>query len=230
MDNLEKILDDFLSDQDERLSKRTYNDYSDVISLFKDYLNSYAYILLPEEDQQIFEEEAINGEKSYCEMYSIDKVGSMEVDEFLNDFLIRKVLAEEYFLKRSVTVMRKLCRWLNTNNYIDQEKFYMMYSTINEKKDVLPKSAKLSDLIYDESLKNEFNKYSFYEEGTYRITKIKPGKLWVEDYIEGGEEIGPIIVPKKISNLASKDFSVYLELGKKGDKYYVINSGNVYPI
>ncbi len=30
MDNLEKVLENFLSDQDERLSKRTYNDYSNA--------------------------------------------------------------------------------------------------------------------------------------------------------------------------------------------------------
>lgn len=48
--------------------------------------------------------------------------------------------------------------------------------------------------------------------------------------MEGGEEIGPVIVPKKITELAAKDFFVYLELGKKRDEYYIVNSGNVYPI
>lgn len=55
MDNLKKILNDFLSDQEERLSKRTYNDYNNVISLFEDYLNSYAYMFLPEKEQQMVE-------------------------------------------------------------------------------------------------------------------------------------------------------------------------------
>ena len=230
MDNLKKILDDFLSDQNERLSKRTYNDYSNVIGLFEDYLNSYAYMFLPEEEQQEFEEKAIFGENSYCKMYSIDKVGSMEVDEFLTDFLIRKVMAEKYLMKKTATVMRRFSKWLKNNDYISQEKFDIIYSTINEKKDDLPKAAELSDLIYDESIKNEFNKYNSYEEGNYVIDKIKPGKLWVKDYMEGGDEIGPVVVPKKITDLAAKDFFVYLELGKKGNKYYIVNSGNVYPI
>ncbi|MFW5961468.1 MAG: hypothetical protein ACOCRV_00525 [bacterium] len=46
MVNLKKVLDDFLSDEKERLSKRTYNDYRNVIELFEDYLNSYAYLYL----------------------------------------------------------------------------------------------------------------------------------------------------------------------------------------
>jgi hypothetical protein len=230
MDNLKKVLEDFLADQDERLSKRTFSDYNNVISLFEDYLNSYAYMYLPEKEQDDFEEKAIFGEESYCEMYSIDKLSSMEIDDFLTDFMIRKVMAEKYLMKKTTTVMRRFCKWLKSNKYITQEKFYIIYSTINEKKDSLPKAAELSDLIYDESIKNEFNKYSSYEEGNYAVTKIKPGKLWVREYMEAGEEIGPVVVPKKITNLAKKDFYVYLELGKKGDKYYIVNSGNVYPI
>lgn len=230
MDNLKKILDDFLADQDQRLSKRTYNDYSNVISLFEDYLNSYAYMFLPEKEQQNFEEKAIFGEDNYCEIYSIDKLSSMQIDEFMTDFMIRKVMAEKYLMKKTATVMRRFTKWLKNNNYIDNKKFDEIYSTINEFKDVLPKVVEFSDLLYDESIKNEFNNYNSYEEGNYAITKIKQGKLWVKDYIEGEEEIGPVVVPKKITDLAVKDCFVYLELGKKGDKYYIVNSGNVYPL
>jgi len=229
MDNLKKILDDFLTDQKERLSKRTYNDYSNVISLFEDYLNSYAYMHLLAKEQDDFEEKAIFGEESYCEMYSVDKLSSMQVDDFMADFMIRKVMAEKYLMKKTATVMRRFSKWLKNNDYITEEKFDIIYSTINEKKDSLPKAAELSDLIYDESIKNEFNKYSSYEEGNYAVTKIKPGKLWVKDYMEAGEEIGPVIVPKKITDLAERDFFVFLELGKKNGKYYIVNSGNVYP-
>lgn len=229
MDNLKKVLDDFLSDQNERLSKRTYNDYSNVIGLFEDYLNSYAYMFLPKEEQQNFEEKAIFGEESYCEMYSVDKLSSMQIDDFMTDFMIRKVLAEKYLMKKTATVMRCFTKWLKNKDYIDNKKFDEIYLTINEFKDVLPKVVELSNLFYDESIKNGFNKYSSYEEGNYAITKIKQGKLWVKDYMEGEEEIGPVVVPKKITDLAVKDCFVYLELGKKGNKYHIVNSGNVYP-
>ncbi|MFW6281166.1 MAG: hypothetical protein ACOC2I_04890 [Halanaerobium sp.] len=193
-------------------------------------MNSYAYNFLPEEEQDNFEEKAIFGEDSYCEMYSIDKLSSMQIDDFLTDFMIRKVMAEKYLLKKIATVMRRFTKWLKNNDYITEEKFDIIYSTINEKKDSLPKAAELSDLIYDESIKNEFNKYNSYVEVNYAIAKIKPGKLWVRDYMEGGEELGPVVVPKKITELAEKDFFVYLELGKKDDKYYIVNSGHVYPV
>ncbi|MFP4020544.1 MAG: hypothetical protein ACLFUK_02975 [Halanaerobium sp.] len=43
MDNLKKILNDFLSDQDDRLSKRTYNDYSNVIRIA--FLKQPSYLI-----------------------------------------------------------------------------------------------------------------------------------------------------------------------------------------
>ena len=48
--------------------------------------------------------------------------------------------------------------------------------------------------------------------------------------MEMGDEIGPVVVPKKITDLAKKDFYLYLELGKKKNKYYIVSSGHVYPI
>lgn len=118
--------------------------YSNVIELFEDCLNSYAYMFLPEEEQQNFEEKDIFGEDSYCEIYSIDKLSSMQID----DFMIRKLMAEKHLMKKTVIVMRRFSKWLKNNEYITKEKFDIIYSTINEKKDVLPKAAELSDLIY----------------------------------------------------------------------------------
>ena len=161
MDNLKKTLNDFLSDQEERLSKRTYKDYRNVIQLLEDYLNGYAYMSLSKEEQ---------------------------------------------------------------------EKFSDIHSAINKVKDFLPKVAELSNLIYDESQKNEYNNYSSYVEGNYVITKVKSGKLWFKDYMNNKDEIGPVIVSKKITDLAVEDLFVYLKLGEKGNKYYIVNSGNVYPV
>jgi len=110
MDDLKTILNDFLADQNQRLSKRTYNDYTNVIFLFEDYLNSYAYMFLPEKEQQNFEEKAIFGEDSYCEMYSIEQLSSMQIDEFMTDLMIRKVMAEKYLMKKTATVMRRFSK------------------------------------------------------------------------------------------------------------------------
>lgn len=48
--------------------------------------------------------------------------------------------------------------------------------------------------------------------------------------MEGGEEIGSVVVPEKITDLTKKDFYVYIELDEKENKYYIVSSGNVYPI
>ena len=230
MNNLNEILNDFLSDQDKRLSKRTYNDYRKVIELFENYLNSYAYLHLSGKEREIFEKRSINGEESYCELYTIDKIGSLEIDDFLTDFLIRKVMAAKGLIKITITVLRRFSKWLKNNYYIEAEKFEEIYSAINKRKDDLPGVVELSDLIYKESLKNQSNEYDSYEQGNYNITRIKAGRLWVRNYMEGETEFGPVIVPKKISDLAEEECFVYLKLGQKNDKYYIVDSGNVYPV
>lgn len=50
-----------------------------------------------------------------------------------------------------------------------------------------------------------------------------------EDYIDSDIEIGPVIVPKEISSFIKEGWSVYLELRRKNNKWYIIGSGNVYP-
>ncbi|MEC9489754.1 MAG: hypothetical protein UMU04_02310 [Halanaerobiales bacterium] len=55
-------------------------------------------------------------------------------------------------------------------------------------------------------------------------------QIKMRDYMEGGEEIGSVVVPEKITDLTKKDFYVYIELDEKENKYYIVSSGNVYPI
>ncbi|WP_133960345.1 hypothetical protein [Halanaerobium saccharolyticum] len=74
---------------------------------------------MPEKDQQNFEEKAIFKENSYCEMYSIKQLSSMQIDEFMTDFMIRKVMGEKYLMKKTATVMRRFTKWLKNNNYMD---------------------------------------------------------------------------------------------------------------
>jgi hypothetical protein len=38
-------------------------------------------------------------------------------------FMIRKVMAEKYLMKKTVTVMRRFSKWLKINDYITEEKF-----------------------------------------------------------------------------------------------------------
>jgi hypothetical protein len=41
-----------------------------------------------------------------------------------------------------------------------------------------------------------------WKEGDFEITRIEPGKLWVEDYLDPHREIGPVKISEEVSSLA----------------------------
>jgi len=229
MECLKDILEKFLDEQQERLAKRTFVKYNDVITLFEDYLDGYAYQHLDEEEAKSFEKKLFNESKQYCELYSTDRLDSIELDEFMTYFMIRKVMASQELLKNTGTVLRKFVKWLKENSYIKEEKFKQLYDTVNEKKGDLPKVEKLSELLYDNGRRNSIYTYDDYEEDNFIISKVEDDKLWLESFLEENKEIGPVKVSKKISSLAQIGWSVYLVLGKSDGSWFIIESGNVYP-
>ena len=229
MGNIKDILENFLADQDVRLKSRTYKKYKEVIQLFEDYLNGYAYNHLSDEDYDIFEKKFNEQDKNFCEIFTLNKIGEEEVNEFLTYFMIKKVMGGKELMKNSGTVMRKFVNWLKDNSYVNEDKFDRLYETVNDVKKDLPKVAELSDLLYDNGVRNSIYQYDEYEEDNFRIVEVKSEELWLEGYIESENKIGPVIVPEKVSNMAEAGWTVYIELGKRDDKWYVLGSGNVYP-
>ena len=138
-------------------------------------------------------------------------------------------MGSKELMKNTGTVLRRLIKWLKKYSYIDNKKFDILYSTVNENKNDLPKVEELADLLYDHGSKNIFYQYNQYEEDIFLITKIEEGKLWLESYMKENKKVGPVKVSKRISSLAQEGWSVYLALGKKGNSWYIVESGNVYP-
>ena len=60
------------------------------------------------------------------------------------------------------------------------------------------------------------------------MTKIKTGKLWVEE-MGGGEEIGPVLVSNDITSICKLGWVICLGLGKTNKGWGMLECGNVYP-
>jgi hypothetical protein len=56
MTTIERALEEFLSEQERRLKPRTYDEYEEVIYLFKWYLHGFAYVYLSEENSKYYDE------------------------------------------------------------------------------------------------------------------------------------------------------------------------------
>lgn len=55
------------------------------------------------------------------------------------------------------------------------------------------------------------------------ITKVEPGKLWFD------EEVGPVRVPKKASDLAQVGWSMSATIAKVKGSWRIVQAGRVYP-
>ena len=109
-----------MTEQRQRLKQRTCGDHEDVVNLFVQYLNSYAYLRLGIEDSERFDALYKEGVKEYCDIFGPEYIGDSEVEVvplLLHD--PESVWQARIFWKTSVRVMHKLVKWLHEKGYMD---------------------------------------------------------------------------------------------------------------
>ncbi len=82
---IETVLKEFLVEQRQLLeteNQEEYRDYEEVINLFAQFLNSYAYLNLGIEDAELFDDLYNNADKEYCDIFGPEYIGDSEVEEF----------------------------------------------------------------------------------------------------------------------------------------------------
>ena len=229
MKTIEKVLVEFLREQQIQLKPKTYRGYKDTIELFKDYLNGYAYQELDEEDSELFDKLFNEENKEFCQIFGHDKISSYQIGEFLGDFMIRKVTGSKEFMRTVSRVMRKFIKWIKKKGYMDEEEYEMAAQAVDSLKNDLPNVTELSDLIYEYAEYAPPINFTKTVEGYFPVTKIQPGKLWLGDYSEQEGKIGPVFVSDEISSLCKIGWSICLKLGKTRKGWEILESGNVYP-
>lgn len=228
MKTIKQVIGEFLKEQQARLKPSTYRRYEDAMYLFKHYLNDYAYQYLDEKDRKLFDK-LYDKNKEFCEIFGPDKISSSVINEFLDYFMNRKVMGGKGLMETVGRVMRKFVKWMNEKGYINEEEYENTAEIVDELKDELPKVEELSSLIYDYIQNNPPEDFTERVDGYFCVTKIEPRKLWLEDYIEGGETIGPVSVSTEISSMCKLGWVICLELGKTSKGWQMLESGNVYP-
>lgn len=149
---------------------------------------------------------------------------------FFEYFIIRKVASGESFMKSAVRVLRKFTNWLLENDHIDKPHHTGLIEYFSKgKSKALSNAEKVGDLIYEQTRREQNRKYEKELEGYFTILDIRDGELWLNDMMGKGADIGPVKVTKSISELCEEGWDLSLLIGKFKDKWYIIESGNVYP-
>lgn len=223
---IDDALDEFLVEQEERLAPRTFRNYADVIHLLRDCLNGYGYQSLDAEERRRWESAYERDEEAFVHVFGPAKVTD-NLGEFLDYFMIRKVMAGEELLRAAGTVTKKLARWLGVHGYLDENAVEVAVERGAAAARVLPNAEKLSGLLFEQARQSMVDVQTIddddYVEDYLMIDRVEPGALWFEG------EIGPVLVTKAASDIAQPGWSINIVLGRANKTWHVVEVGNVYP-
>ncbi|WP_138417756.1 hypothetical protein [Aquibacillus sediminis] len=204
------------------MKEKTFREYEGVLFLFKDYLNMYGYLTLDDEKRKRWEAQFEEDEESFTKLFGQEEITEYQISEFLDYFMIRKVVASKSLMKNSVRVMKKFSKWMTEEGFSDHN-----YQDFFEEAKDLPKVEKLAELLFYYARNAPQLPYEDVIESSFLVEKIEKEKLWLEDDF-GADMIGPVLVSKEISNLCQEGWRINLEIGKSADNWYILESGNVY--
>lgn len=190
---------------------------------FREYLNHYAYQYLDHAETEKWQELSMQDEQCFTKIFGADKLDEMVFSEFLDYFLIRKVMGGKYCMKKSVRVMKKLSSWLKEKQYTDED-----YKEYFKEASDLPNVGELAELIYEHAMKSPEKEYDEILDGYFSVLHLENKKLWLEEELGDGTNIGPVFVSKEISDLCKPGWTLNLVIGKDKTGWYILESGNVY--
>lgn len=211
----------FLEELSGKRSRKTVEKYADVLRLFHDYLASYG---------ELSHEE--HRDRGIILTADTQELHDGQVSNFLEWFLIRKVLGPQWLITSAPGVIKAYAKWLHQQGLLTQGIMKEVAETAKKAGKDLPRVEKASALLYmlcsnnsDRFAANDFADKD-YREGYGEVTGIIEDKLHLS---YEGEKTGPIQITKEIAQLLRKGDTVNLVVGKKGKLWYPIEVGNVYP-
>ena len=227
---IEAVLDEFLEEQRKRLKPSTMRRYEDIISLFQSCLNSYAYQSLDKQEDALFDRlyNAKGDEhREFCQIFGPEKIAD-SVDEFLDYFMIRKVMCGKELMRAAGTVTKKLGKWLMEKGYIDSESAEGLVSSGATAAKELPAAEELARLLADYADRTAVDAdCAEVIEDHFAIESIEPGKLRLSALVENAKITVP--VSRDISNACRVGWSFSGAVGKTGKDWRILEAWNVYP-
>jgi hypothetical protein len=230
MKTIKEILWEFLDEQQARLRPKTYSGYEEAIAYFRMYLNNFGHRHLNKTETKRYEKLEASQDKKFWEVFGPEHLSSSEIYDFLADFMVRKVDGSRTLMQTTDRVMSKLVKWLHEKGYMPDKEYEEAIKIVKGLKVDLPLVGEVTDLIYNYVEKHPVETdYTSELDAYFKIVKIEPGKLWLEDYLESGKEVGPVIVSKEISSKCKVGWTISLLVAKTGKVWRILESGYMLP-
>jgi len=225
-----EVLEQFLADQAKRLAAGTLAQYENIVGLLEDCLNGYASNSLDKAEEELFDRHYnARGTKhrEFCEVFGPEHILS-NVGEFLGYFMIRKVMAGKDTLRAAGTVTKKLAKWLAEKGYVEAEEAEFAAEQGGDAARELPEAADLAADINDFTDGQERAQVGSTIEGHFTLTRVDPGKVWLDEMISG-LKIGPVEIPEKITRRCKTGWTISGSVERAGNRWRIVEAWNVYP-
>jgi hypothetical protein len=223
-------LDRFLTEERERVpesAEQTQFLLSNLVSFLEGYGHQY---VADEHDTGVIAfpglDEFGDAGRDFIDSYGPDIIPD-SISEFLYYWSIRKYMGDEEDARATSLVMQRFMEWLADEGLADRKEATEAATLARTASEELPRALRLSSLFYDLAQAAGPESASEPEasiDDTLMITRVEPGRLWLE------EDVGPIDVPLKISQLAVVGWSVSVLAEKRAGKWIIFETGFVYPL
>jgi hypothetical protein len=226
---ISEVLAEYLRAEKSRLAPKTHVRYTEVIALFTHSLNSYAANSLSQFERARFDK-LFNAEgeqhREFCDIFGPEHILE-NVGEFLNYFMVSKVIVGADTLRASGTVTKKLAKWLVEQECVKSDDADLAIEQGSDAARDLPAAEKLSVILYDLTAGRHAPRDSDVE-GRFSITKIEPGRIWLQDD-DDGEDYGPILLTEKATRLCRVGWTISGAVRKSGNRCVLVEAFQVYP-
>jgi hypothetical protein len=225
------VLAEFLDEQRQRLSPKTFGQYRDVVELLQHSLDGYAYQYLNELDAKRFERlsRAPGGSgQSFCQIFGPEHI-LPNVEEFLGYFMVRKVIAGPSLLRTAGTVTKRLAAWLAANGYVEADRAAVAAERGAVAARDLPKADRLTGRLQAFAEDQDYGDAAEQIEDHFRITRVEPGRIWLQGLLDGHER-GPIELPMELSRQCEVGWTISGMVGRIGRRWQILEAWNVYPL
>lgn len=225
---IEAVLDEFLEEQGKRLKPSTMRKYEDIIELFQSCMDGYGHQYLNKQESALFDRlyDAESDEhREFCELFGPEKIPE-NIDEFLNYFMIRKVMCGKELMQAAGTVTKKLGKWLMEKGYLDSEIAADVIGSGAKAARELPAAEELSRMLADYADRTAVDCDDVIE-NYFSIEAVEPGKLHLSILSEDDKITVP--VSRDISNACHVGWSFSGAVGKTPKGWRILETWNVYP-
>ena len=225
---IEVVLDEFLEEQQKRLKPSTMRKYEDIIDLFQSCLDNYAYQYLNKREGALFDRlyNAKGDEhREFSQVFGPEKIPS-SVGEFLNYFMIRKVMCGKELMQAAGTVIKRLGKWLEEKGYVEPESAGEMTDRGSTAAKELPAAEELAWMLGEYADRTAVDCDEIIEDH-FTIEAVEPGKLRLSA-LAGDDQI-IIPVSRDISNACRVGWSISGAMGKTSKGWCILEAWNVYP-